>query len=143
MPHARPGKEWLHLRDAICMGNTDAVVDVLAGESIHIEYEDMEIMLMGLKQGGTDACAVVDEREFKFAINDMIAQATAVDPLTTFTKERWDRVFNDMVGRASGRLPVGPSKIVGITQAGMAYWDEDAARSQTQRRDVIRSGSTD
>jgi len=108
MPHARPGKEWLHLRDAICVGNTDAVVDVLAGESIHIDYEDMEIMLMGLKQGGTDACAVVDEREFKFAINDMIAQATAVDPLTTFTKERWDRVFNDMVGRASGRLPVGP-----------------------------------
>ena len=25
---------------------------------------------------GTDACSVIDEREFKFAINDMIAQAT-------------------------------------------------------------------
>ena len=111
------------------MGNTDAVVDVLADESIHIDYEDMEIMLMGLKQGGTDACAVVDEQEFKFAINDMIAQATAVDPLTTFTKERWDRVFNDMVGHASGRLPAGPSHFTAA---------EEYVRRQTelQERDI-------
>ena len=109
MPHARPGKEWLHLRDAICMGNTDAVVDVLADESIHIDYEDMEIMLMGLKQGGTDACAVVDEQEFKFAINDMIAQATAVDPLTTFTKERWDRSSMIWLGTPPGGFRLAPA----------------------------------
>ena len=110
MPHARPGKEWLHLRDAICMGDTKAVVDVLVGEGIpDLTYDEMDEMLMGLKQGGTDACAVVTEQEFKFAINNMIAQATAVDPMTTFVTERWDRVFNDMVGRASGRIPSSPS----------------------------------
>jgi len=36
-----------------------------------------------------------------------------------------------------------PAKIVGITQAGMDYWDEDPRRRTTQRRDLIRSGSTD
>jgi len=110
MPHARPGKEWLHLRDAICMGDTKAVVDVLVGEGIpDLTYDEMDEMLIGLKHGGTDACAVVTEQEFKFAINNMIAQATAVDPMASFVTERWDRVFNDMVGRASGRIPSSPS----------------------------------
>ena len=36
-----------------------------------------------------------------------------------------------------------PSKIVGITKAGMDYWDEDPKRRTTQRRQEIRSGSTD
>jgi len=108
MPHARPGKEWLHLRDAICMGDTKAVVDVIVREGVDITYDEMDEMLIALKKGGTDACAVVTEQEFKFAINNMIAQATAVDPLTSFVTERWDRVFNDMVGRASGRIPSAP-----------------------------------
>jgi hypothetical protein len=109
MPHGRPDKEWLHLRDAICMGDTTAVVDVLMREGIpDLSYDEMDNMLSQLKREGTDACSVVDEQEFKFAINNMVALVSKVDPLISFTTDRWHRVFDDMIGRASGRIAAGP-----------------------------------
>jgi hypothetical protein len=46
-------------------------------------------------------------------------------------------------GRGTKRRKRSPSKIVGITKAGMDYWDKDPKRRTTQRRQEIRSGSTD
>ena len=43
MPHDKPEeKEWLHLRDAICLGEVDAIVDELFKHSILVTYVEME-----------------------------------------------------------------------------------------------------
>ena len=174
MPHARPGKEWLHLRDAICLGDVNAIIDQLWAESIGEDvqetdpvtgfptgkitrraypYEDMQEILTAAKlKVGWDACAVVDKNTFQESINYLVTQTINLyqppdleikSYRESMEKSRWDRVFNDMVGRASGRIAAGPAKIVGITQAGMDYWDEDPQRRRTQLADPIRSGSTD
>jgi len=159
MPHARPGKEWLHLRDAICLGDVDAIIDQLTQEGMRdrdgeaYAYQDMKDILSSAKlKVGWDACAVVDKDTFQESINYLVTQTINLyqppdleikSYRESMEKSRWDRVFNDMVGRASGRIAAGPAKIVGITQAGMDYWDEDPQRRRTQLADPIRSGSTD
>jgi hypothetical protein len=120
MPHDKPEeKEWLHLRDAICLGDVDAIVDQLYQEGIRVDYAGMETELTNLKTDvGWDACAVVDKETFQESMNFLITQsiniyqpqdAPAIDSYReSIAKERWERVFSDMVGRASGRLG-GPS----------------------------------
>jgi hypothetical protein len=125
MPHARPGKEWLHLRDAICLGDVDAIIDQLTKEGLRdndgraYQYDDMQGILTAAKlQVGWDACAVVDKDTFQESINYLVTQTinlyqpqdTQIDSYRqSMVEPRWDRVFNDMVGRASGRIEAGPS----------------------------------
>ena len=115
MPHNVPEeKEWLHLRDAICLGDVDAIVDQLLMEGIVVEYGEMEAELISMKTNlGWDSCAVVDKETFKESINKLISESVAIPqpqdaPEFKTYKEsvdsrRWDRIFDDMIGRASGR----------------------------------------
>ena len=134
MPHARPGKEWLHLRDAICLGNVDAIIDQLTQEGLRDQngrayhYEDMKEILTAAKlQVGWDACAVVDKDTFQDSISYLVTQTinlyqpqdTQIDSYKdSMVEARWDRVFNDMAGRASGRIPGGPSHYTKDTPQG-------------------------
>jgi hypothetical protein len=115
MPHNVPEeKEWLHLRDAICLGDVDAIVDQLLMEGITVQYGEMEAELISMKTNlGWDSCAVVDKETFKESINKLISESIAIPqpqdaPEFKTYKEsvdsrRWNRIFDDMVGRASGR----------------------------------------
>ena len=115
MPHNVPEeKEWLHLRDAICLGDVDAVVDQLLMEGVAVEYGEVEAELVSLKTNlGWDACAVVDKETFKESINNLISMSIAIPQpqdapeFRTYKDSlaggRWDRIFDDMVGRTSGR----------------------------------------
>jgi hypothetical protein len=141
MPHNVPEeKEWLHLRDAICLGDVDAIIDELwsirVGESVQeidpetgmltgkithraIPYEDMQDILKAEKlQVGRNACAVVDKSTFQEYTNHLITQVMNIyqpeemqidSYKESMDSGRWDKVFNDMVGRASGRIEAGPS----------------------------------
>ena len=128
MPHNVPEeKEWLHLRDAICLGDVDAIVDQLLMEGIVVEYGEMEAELISMKTNlGWDACAVVDKETFKESINKLISESVAIPqpqdaPEFKTYKEsvdsrRWDRIFDDMIGRASGRT--APSHYTDKTPEG-------------------------
>ena len=80
MPHNVPEeKEWLHLRDAICLGDVDAIVDQLLMEGIAVEYGEMEAELISMKTNlGWDSCAVVDKETFKESINKLISESIAI-----------------------------------------------------------------
>ena len=129
MPHNIPEeKEWLHLRDAICLGDVDAIVDQLLMEGITVEYGEMEAELISMKTNlGWDSCAVVDKETFKESINKLISESVAIPqpqdaPEFKTYKEsvdsrRWDRIFDDMVGRASGRR--APSHYTDETPEGV------------------------
>ena len=130
MPHDKPEeKEWLHLRDAICLGDVDAIVDQLSREGMDVHYDDLKEQLISLKtDAGWDACAVIDKDTFQESINHLISESIAIPQpwdapeIKTYKdsmySERWDRVFDGMVGRASGRIAAGPSHYTDETPEG-------------------------
>ena len=134
MPHDNLEKEWLHLRDAICLGDVDAIVDELYTVGITVLYTEMETQLVSLKTNmGWDACAVVDKETFKESINNLISEAIPIAQPKDAVEFRtyrdslpdpgmWDRVFDEMVGRASGRIGEGPA----AHEPGQESWREAA-----------------
>ena len=166
MPHNVPEeKEWLHLRDAICLGDVDAIVDELwsiqVGESVQeidpetglltgqvtfraIPYEDMQDILKAEKlQIGKDACAVVDKSTFQEYTNQLITQVmniyqpeeTQIDSYKeSMASGRWDHIFDDMVGRASGRIVDSPSHYTRETPQGALEGMEERLVQDAQFR---------
>ena len=129
MPHNVPEeKEWLHLRDAICLGDVDVIVDQLFKEGIPITYVEMERELISLKTNlGWDACAVVDKETFQESINELISESIAIPQpqdapefrtyKDSLADGRWNRIFDDMVARASSRIESGPSHFTAVDHA--------------------------
>ena len=149
MPHNVPEeKEWLHLRDAICLGDVDAIVDQLLMEGIAVEYGEMEAELISMKTNlGWDSCAVVDKDTFKESINKLISESVAIPQpqdaveFRTYKESlaggRWDRIFDDMVGRTSGRT--APSKIVRVTKKGYDWFQLEGLSYYNRRSQRIPS----
>ena len=138
MPHDRDNKEWLHLRDAICLGNVRHIVDQLREEGILIPEADLALDLSIIKnKAGVDACGVVDKKTFHDSIVSLTQDWIGWGKKTgrSFLGGGIpDSVFEKMVGRASGRIKADPSHYTAETPQGALEGMEERLVQDAQFR---------